>query len=65
MKNFFTLLQSCISSSYYFTFIYNATYSEGVRSAIIKFSSKGVVFKTWEGEISQGFGSQIFSFSFR
>jgi hypothetical protein len=49
----------------YFTFVYYATYSEGVRSGeLIKFSSKGVVFKTYEGELSQGIsGAQIFSFS--
>lgn len=49
----------------YFTFLYNATYSEGVRSGhLIKFSHKGMIFKTWEGEISQGLsGSQIFAFS--
>lgn len=49
----------------YFTFIYYATYSEGVRSGeLIKFSSKGMVFKTYEGELSQGIsGAQIFSFS--
>lgn len=49
----------------YFTFIYCATYSEGVRSGqLIKFSHKGMAFKTWEGEISQGIsGAQIFSFS--
>lgn len=49
----------------YFTFVYYATYSEGVRSGqLIKFSHKGVAFKTWEGEISQGIsGSQIFAFS--
>ncbi|OAB28849.1 hypothetical protein SAMN05444395_102442 [Flavobacterium fryxellicola] len=49
----------------YFTFLYNATYSEGVRSGeLIKVSNKGVAFKTWEGEISQGIsGAQIFSFS--
>jgi hypothetical protein len=47
----------------YFTFVYHATYSEGVRSGqLIKFSHKGVVLKL-EGEISQGMsGSQIFSF---
>ncbi|MGY3794280.1 6-phosphogluconate dehydrogenase [Aquimarina sp. 433] len=45
--------------------VYYATYSEGVRSGeLIKFSNKGVLFKTWEGEISQGIsGAQIFSFS--
>ena len=47
------------------SFIYYATYSEGVRSGhLIKISHKGMLFKTWEGEISQGLsGSQIFSFS--
>lgn len=49
----------------YFTFLYYATYSEGVRSGeLIKFSHKGMIFKTWEGEISQGIsGAQIFAFS--
>jgi hypothetical protein len=48
-----------------FLILYYVTYSEGVRSGeLIKFSRKGVVFKTWEGEISQGIsGAQIFSFS--
>lgn len=49
----------------YFTFLYNAIYSEGVRTGeLIKFSNKGVIFKTYEGELSQGIsGAQIFSFS--
>lgn len=49
----------------YFAFLYTATYSEGVRAGeLIKVSHKGVFFKTWEGEISQGIsGAQIFSFS--
>ena len=49
----------------YFAFVYYATYSEGVRAGeLIKVSNKGVVFKTWEGEMSQGIsGAQIFSFS--
>ena len=47
------------AGAYYFTF------SEGTRSGeLIKFSKKGVAFKTFEGEISQGIsGAQIFSFS--
>lgn len=47
------------------TFIYYVPYSEGVRSGeLIKFSRKGVLFKTWEGEVSQGIsGAQIFTFS--
>lgn len=49
----------------WYAFIYFASYSEGYRSGeLIKFSSKGFVVKTWEGEISQGIsGAQIFSFS--
>ncbi len=48
-----------------YAFIYFVPYSKGVRSGeLIKISKKGVVFKTWEGEISQGIsGAQIFSFS--
>ncbi|MEC3908372.1 6-phosphogluconate dehydrogenase [Tamlana sp. 2201CG12-4] len=49
----------------YFCFIYFAHYSEGVRAGkLIKFSRKGVFFKTLEGEISQGVSeSQFFIFS--
>tara|TARA_R110000868_G_scaffold29509_2_gene109774 strand:- start:61 stop:426 length:366 start_codon:yes stop_codon:yes gene_type:complete len=67
MKKFLYVLLAFIvlSIAGYLTFVYNVTYSEGVRSGqLIKFSSKGIVFKTWEGEISQGIsGAQIFSFS--
>lgn len=49
----------------YYAFIYYVPYSEGVRSGeLIKISNKGVLIKTWEGEISQGIsGAQIFAFS--
>ncbi|XMO85630.1 6-phosphogluconate dehydrogenase [Algibacter sp. AS12] len=49
----------------YFSFIYFVHYSEGVRAGkLVKFSSRGMLFKTWEGEISQGVSeSQIFIFS--
>ncbi|TXD83272.1 6-phosphogluconate dehydrogenase [Subsaximicrobium wynnwilliamsii] len=49
----------------YYLVIYFVPYSEGYRSGeLIKFSTKGVIIKTWEGEISQGIsGAQIFSFS--
>ncbi|RTY74754.1 MULTISPECIES: 6-phosphogluconate dehydrogenase [unclassified Flavobacterium] len=67
MKKFILILSVLlvVTVAGYFTFIYYATYSEGVRSGeLIKVSRKGVVFKTWEGEISQGIsGAQIFSFS--
>ncbi len=51
--------------SIWYAFVYFASYSEGTRSGeLIKFSHKGFIFKTWEGEISQGVsGAQIFSFS--
>lgn len=49
----------------YYAFIYYVPYSQGYRSGeLIKFSNKGVLVKTWEGEISQGIsGAQIFPFS--
>jgi uncharacterized protein YxeA len=49
----------------YFAFVYYVPFSEGYRSGeLIKFSRKGIVAKTWEGEISQGIsGAQIFEFS--
>jgi hypothetical protein len=49
----------------YFCFIYFVTYSEGVRAGqLVKFSNKGVIIKTWEGEISQGVSdAQMFQFS--
>jgi hypothetical protein len=49
----------------YFSFIYYVPYSTGIRSGeLIKLSHKGVIMKTWEGELSQGIsGAQIFYFS--
>ena len=48
-----------------YAFIYFITFSDGIRSGeLIKISHKGVIVKTWEGEISQGIsGAQIFTFS--
>lgn len=48
-----------------YVFIYFVTFSDGIRSGeLIKISHKGVLVKTWEGQISQGIsGAQIFSFS--
>ncbi|MDP4600017.1 MAG: 6-phosphogluconate dehydrogenase [Polaribacter sp.] len=67
MKKFWGILISVILivTVIYFSFIYFATFSEGIRSGeLIKISKKGVLVKTWEGEISQGIsGAQIFSFS--
>lgn len=59
------LLTIILGISAYFTFVYYASYSEGVRAGeLIKLSHKGILFKTWEGEISRGItGSHIFTFS--
>jgi len=61
----YAILTLVVVISLFLAFIYNATYSEGNRSGeLIKFSNKGFVFKTWEGEIRQGLsGNKIFSFS--
>ncbi|MGB5944151.1 MAG: 6-phosphogluconate dehydrogenase [Leeuwenhoekiella sp.] len=50
---------------FFFVFVYSVPYSEGTRAGeLIKFSHKGVLVKTWEGQISQGIsGAQIFDFS--
>ncbi|MFI1771560.1 6-phosphogluconate dehydrogenase [Thalassobellus citreus] len=49
----------------YFSFIYFVSYSDGVRAGkLVKFSHKGMIVKTWEGEISQGVSdAQTFVFS--
>ncbi len=49
----------------FFSFVYFVHYSDGVRAGkLVKFSSKGILFKTWEGEISQGVSeAQTFIFS--
>ncbi|MCC7501461.1 MAG: 6-phosphogluconate dehydrogenase [Flavobacteriales bacterium] len=55
-------------------FLYHGSYSKGVRSGVvIKLSERGMVFKTWEGQINlQSFGAvdangngmnEVFSFS--
>ena len=49
----------------YILFIYFVTFSEGYRAGeLIKISKRGVVFKTWEGRLSQGVSEeQQFNFS--
>lgn len=67
MKKILALIITAIIliAGLYYAFIYYVPYSEGVRSGeLIKISYKGVLVKTWEGEISQGIsGAQIFPFS--
>ncbi len=59
------LLGFVLIGGIYYAFIYFVSFSEGVRSGeLIKLTHKGVIAKTWEGEISQGIsGAQIFAFS--
>jgi hypothetical protein len=67
MKKFFGLVALVIIllSVLYYVFIYYASFSEGYRAGeLVKFSHKGVVFKTWEGELSFGVSeAQRFEFS--
>lgn len=67
MKKILFIILGSLAGLYllYFAFVYFVPYSEGTRAGeLIKFSHKGVLVKTWEGEISQGIsGAQIFSFS--
>jgi hypothetical protein len=67
MKKFLvtTIIVLIIGFIGYFTFVYYATFSEGFRSGeLIKISKRGMVFKTWEGRLSQGVSEeQQFNFS--
>ena len=49
----------------YIAFIYFVTFSEGYRAGeLIKISKRGLLFKTWEGRLSQGVSEeQQFNFS--
>ncbi len=62
---FLVILGLVVIFSAVYAFIYFVPYSEGIRTGeLIKISRKGVIAKTWEGEISQGIsGAQIFPFS--
>ncbi|WP_205729721.1 6-phosphogluconate dehydrogenase [Flavobacterium bernardetii] len=59
------ILAIVLAASAYIAALYYATFSDGIRTGeLIKFSHKGYIFKTWEGELSQGLsGSQKFAFS--
>lgn len=54
-----------IAISLYFTVVYYWSYSEGYRSGqLVKLTYKGILFKTYEGEVSQGVSeAQRFHFS--
>ena len=62
---FIIILVGGLALAGYMAFINYVPYSSGIRSGeLIKISRKGTIFKTWEGEMSQGIsGAQIFKFS--
>jgi hypothetical protein len=61
----YSILATALAATSYITFLYYASFSDGIRTGeLIKFRHEGYFFKTWEGELSQGFsGSQKFEFS--
>jgi hypothetical protein len=67
MKKFLTYagVSILIVSVVYILFIYFVTFSEGYRAGeLVKISKRGVLFKTWEGRLSQGVSEeQQFNFS--
>ncbi len=67
MKKFLFISLTVIILAFagYYAFIYYVPFSEGFRAGeLVKFSKKGVGFKTWEGQISQGVSeAQVFYFS--
>ncbi len=54
-----------IIAGLFYAFNYYVPYSEGFRAGkLIKLSKKGIIFKTWEGELSLGIGQdQRWAFS--
>ena len=67
MKRFLTYAGASILIVFivYIAFIYFVTFSEGYRAGeLIKISKRGLLFKTWEGRLSQGVSEeQQFNFS--
>lgn len=48
----------------YYAFIYFFSFSQGYRAGeLVKFSKKGVLYKTWEGQISQEATQPLWKFS--
>lgn len=49
----------------YYVAVYYISFSEGYRAGeLVKISRKGIIFKTWEGRLSQGISDELqFEFS--
>ncbi len=66
MKKFLLILSAIIILGFsgYYAFIYFFSFSHGYRAGeLVKFSKKGVIFKTWEGQISQEATQPLWNFS--
>ncbi len=77
MKNFWTSTKrvfrktlifgsiiAVLGVSAYFLFARYVHFSDGVRSGqVVKFSKKGIIFKTWEGQLQYGEASNLWEFS--
>ena len=67
MKKFLTISIIIVILGFiaYLSFVYFVPYSEGYRSGkLVKISQRGMVFKTWEGTLSQGVSDELqFHFS--
>lgn len=61
----YSIFAITVVSIVYISFIYFVTFSEGFRAGeLVKISKRGLVFKTWEGRLSQGVSEeQQFNFS--
>jgi hypothetical protein len=65
-KILISIITICIALlTLYYVAVYYLTFSEGYRSGeLVKISNKGIVFKTWEGKLSQGISEELqFEFS--
>ncbi len=66
MKKFliYTFVILILAFSGYYAFVYFFSYSQGYRAGeLVKFSKKGVFYKTWEGQISQEATQPLWNFS--
>jgi len=59
------ILSAILLLAVYFAAVYYIPYSKGFRAGeVVKISHKGLVFKTWEGRLSQGISDELqFEFS--
>lgn len=66
MKKFLIIFLTVLLIGFagYYAFIYFFSFSQGYRAGeLVKFSKKGVLYKTWEGQISQEATQPLWNFS--